>query len=109
MNAKEIRDRFPALQRSVHGRPWVYLDNAATSQRLQAVLDCWMEMNIQKNANIHRAVHTVAVEATEAFESTRDFVASLLHASREEIVFTKQSIIPTWFPGRCFVRAKRRS
>ena len=105
MNAKEIRDRFPALQRSVHGRPWVYLDNAATSQRLQAVLDCWMEMNIQKNANIHRAVHTVAVEATEAFESTRDFVASLLHASREEIVFTSGATASLNLVATCFGEA----
>ena len=105
MNAKEIRDRFPALQRSVHGRPWVYLDNAATSQRLQAVLDCWMEMNIQKNANIHRAVHTVAVEATEAFESTRDFVASLLHASREEIVFTSGATASLNLVASCFGEA----
>ena len=89
MKAKEIRSLFPALAQEVYGKPLVYLDNAATSERLQAVLDRWMEMSVSMNANLHRAVHATAVAATEAYESTRDRVArSLNAASREEIVFT---------------------
>ena len=89
MNAKEIRKLFPGLQRTVFGKPFVYLDNAATSERLQSVLDRWMEMNVRLNANIHRAVHSTAVDATEAFEETRKRVAVSLHAADpSEIVFT---------------------
>ena len=103
MNAKEARVLFPALQRTVYGKPWVYLDNAATSQRLQSVLDCWMDMNVRLNANIHRAVHAVAVEATEVFESTRDFVASAIHAaSREEVVFTSGATASVNLVATCF-------
>ena len=89
MKVSEIRSSFPALTRSVYGKPLVYLDNAATSQRLRSVLDCWQEMNLSQNANIHRAVHATAVAATESYEAARDRVARALHArSRVEIIFT---------------------
>jgi cysteine desulfurase/selenocysteine lyase len=89
MTTVELRQQFPSLGQTVFGRPLVYLDNAATSLRPQSVIDKWVEMASTKNANIHRAVHRLAVEATDEFESTRDVVRDFLNAgSREEIIFT---------------------
>ena len=86
---EEIRAQFPALARTVYGKPLVYLDNAATSQRPLCVLDRQRELATLQNANIHRAVHAVAGEATQAFEDARVAVARYLNAaSRREIVFT---------------------
>ena len=80
---------FPALSRKVYGKDLVYLDNAATSQRVQTVLDEWNRISVESNANIHRAVHCLADEATQAYEAARDAVKDFLNASgREEIVFT---------------------
>ena len=89
MTPEELRRQFPILGREVYGRPLVYLDNAATSQRPGAVVDCWNEMTSVRNANIHRAVHRLAVDATDAYENARDAVREYLNAAeREEIVFT---------------------
>ncbi len=86
---EDIRSQFPALSAKVYGKPLVYLDNAATAQRPQSVADTWTELSLQGNANIHRAVHRLAVVATDAYEHTRDVVKEFLHAqAREEIVFT---------------------
>ena len=57
MEIKEIRDMFPGLERKVYGKDLVYLDNAATSQRGQSVVDMWNQLAVYSNANIHRAVH----------------------------------------------------
>lgn len=85
----DIRSVFPALSRKVYGKNLVYFDNAATVQRPQSVIDCWNRMSVDSNANIHRAVHRLAEEATEAYESARDTVKKFINAaSREEIVFT---------------------
>ena len=87
-----IRKDFPILQREVHGMPLVYLDNANTSQKPQAVLDALTDFYANHNANVARAVHTLGSEATYAFELARDKVAAFLNApAREEIVFTKNS------------------
>ena len=89
MNIQELRNMFPALSRTVYGKPLVYFDNAATAQRPQSVIDKWTELTVGANANIHRAVHKLAVDATDEYESTRDAVKEYLNAaSREEIVFT---------------------
>ena len=89
MNVREIRSMFPALSRKVYGKDLVYLDNAATSQRVQTVLDEWNRISAESNANIHRAVHRLADEATQAYEAARDAVKDFLNAAgREEIVFT---------------------
>ena len=89
MNVHEIRSMFPALSRKVYGKELVYFDNAATSHRVQTVLDEWNRISAESNANIHRAVHRLADEATQAYEAARDAVQSFLNASaREEIVFT---------------------
>lgn len=89
MKINEIRSMFPGLSRKVYGKDLVYLDNAATSQRGQSVIDLWNELTIHSNANIHRAVHRLADEATQAYEGARDAVCSFLNAEyREEIIFT---------------------
>ncbi|MBQ2108933.1 MAG: aminotransferase class V-fold PLP-dependent enzyme, partial [Bacteroidales bacterium] len=89
MSIEELRREFPSLSQTVYGRPLVYLDNAATSLRPRCVIDKWTEMATSKNANIHRAVHRLAVEATDEYESTRDAVKDFLNANaREEIIFT---------------------
>ena len=89
MKVEDIRALFPALSQKVYGRPLVYFDNAATAQRPQSVIDKWTELVKGPNANIHRAVHHLAVEATDEYESTRDEVMKFINAgSREEIIFT---------------------
>ncbi len=89
MVVEEIRDMFPALSRKVYGKNLVYFDNAATTQRVRTVLDKWNEMSSFSNANIHRAVHRLADEATQAYEDARDAVCNFINAGhREEIVFT---------------------
>lgn len=89
MNIQDIRNMFPALSQTVYGKPLVYFDNAATSQRLESVVRRMDRLSLGTNANIHRAVHKLAMDATEEYESTRDAVRDFLNAgSREEIVFT---------------------
>ena len=89
MNISEVRALFPALSDKVYGKPLVYFDNAATSQRPQSVIDALSDNSLHKNANIHRAVHALASVATDEYESARDCVQAFLNASsREEIVFT---------------------
>ena len=86
---EKIRQEFPELGERVYGKPLVYLDNAATSQRPLSVIRKWTEMSEKYNANLHRAVHRIADLATAEYESTRDAVRVFLNAgSREEIIFT---------------------
>ncbi len=88
MNVNEIRDLFPALSLKVYGRPLVYLDNAATAQRPQQVIDCWESVTVNSNANIHRAVHKLAEEATALYEEARNSVVKFINAAgRDEVVF----------------------
>ena len=85
-----IRRQFPILNREVKDKPLVYLDNAATSQKPQVVIDALANYYAGYNANIHRGIHTLAEEATAAFEATRDTVKQFINASgREEIIFTR--------------------
>src|SRR5258708_12102991 len=85
-----IRRQFPVLNREVKGKLLVYFDNAATSQKPQVVIDALVNYYSGYNANIHRGIHTLAEEATMAFESTRDAVQQFIHAeSREQIIFTR--------------------
>ena len=89
MSLKEIRAQIPILDTQVYGKPLVYLDNAASAQRPKAVVDTWTHLVQEHNANIHRAVHALSSQATDAYESTRDAVKAFLNAeAREEIVFT---------------------
>ena len=85
----DIRALFPQLQRTVYGKPLVYLDNAATSLRPLSVINRWSRSASRVTANLHRAVHRVAVEATEAYEQARDAVRDFINApEREEVIFT---------------------
>lgn len=90
LDVDAIRQQFPILNREVKGKPLVYFDNAATSQKPQVVIDALVNYYTNYNANIHRGIHTLAEEATAAFEATRDTVRQFIHAaSREEIIFTR--------------------
>lgn len=89
MSIIQLRKEFPILSTDVYGKPLVYFDNAATSQRPLSVIRKWEELSLKKNSNLHRAVHHLAAEATDEFESTRDYVKEFLNARhREEIIFT---------------------
>ena len=103
---ENIRAMFPALSRRVYGKDLVYFDNAATSQRVQSVLDEWNRISSESNANIHRAVHRLADEATQAYEEARDAVKDFLNAeSREEIVFTSGTTAAINLVAFCFGEA----
>jgi cysteine desulfurase/selenocysteine lyase len=84
-----VREDFPLLVRTVHGKPLVYFDNANTSQKPRQVIEAVDDFYRHHNANVARAVHTLGDEATTAYEATRDKLARFINAnSREEIVFT---------------------
>ena len=105
-SVKEIRSLLPVLSRKVHGKDLVYFDNAATSQRPQSVVDMWNGITAHSNANIHRAVHCLADEATQAYEASRDAVKEFLNAeSREEIIFTSGTTQSVNLVAFCFGEA----
>lgn len=89
MKIEELRVYFPGLQQQSYGKNLVYLDNAATSQRMKSALDLSNDLALRHNANVHRSVYKLASEATSAYEATRDYVKEYLNAAyREEIIFT---------------------
>ena len=89
-DVQAIRQNFPVLNRVVKGKPLVYFDNAATTQKPQVVIDALADYYKNYNANIHRGIHSLAEEATAAYEATRDTVQQFIHAKeREEIIFTR--------------------
>ncbi len=84
-----IRDEFPILKREIDGKPLVYLDNAATTQKPQCVIDALVDYYTTCNANVHRGAHRLADEATRHFENARDIVKTFLNApKREEVIWT---------------------
>jgi len=85
-----VRQDFPILGEEVHGRPLIYFDNAATTQKPRAVLDALQHYYEHDNANVHRGLHELSSRATEAYEGARQSVARYLNAaSADEIVFTR--------------------
>jgi cysteine desulfurase/selenocysteine lyase len=85
-----IRSQFPALDQEIHGHALVYLDNAATSQKPQSVIDAVSHYYERDNSNVHRGVHTLSERATEGYEGARKKVADFLGAASEkEIIFTR--------------------
>lgn len=109
-DVQEIRKDFPILAREVHGKPLIYLDNAATSQKPDVVIDAMSDYYRRYNANIHRGVHTLAEEATEAYEGARRKVARFINAySPREVVFVRNTteainlVAQTW--GRANLQA----
>lgn len=104
--SSEIRKQFPILERKVYGKNLVYLDNAATSQRPRGVIDTWNRISVESNANIHRAVHLLSSEATDAYEAARDAVRDFLNASdRKEIIFTSGTTASINLVAFCFGEA----
>jgi len=87
---ERLRQDFPILRQTINGKPLVYLDNAATTQKPQSVIDSEAHYYGALNANIHRGVHTLSQRATDAYEAARDAVRDLINAAgREEIVFVR--------------------
>src|ERR671918_606422 len=90
LDIRAIREEFPILRQRVHGTPLVYLDNAATTQKPQSVIERQVRYYSEENANVHRGVHTLSERATEAYERARDTVRRLLNAATSrEIVFVR--------------------
>jgi cysteine desulfurase / selenocysteine lyase len=90
LDVHRLRSEFPVLERTVHGKPLVYLDNAATAQRPLKVIEAMDDFYRRYNANVHRGVHQLSVEASEAFEQSRRDVARLLNAASDrEVIFTR--------------------
>ena len=88
-DAEAIRADFPILQRQVNGKPLVYLDSAASAQKPSAVIQAMVWAMEHSYANVHRGLHTLANETTEAYEGARKKVAGFIGAQPDEIVFTK--------------------
>ena len=89
-NINKVREDFPILQREVYGKPLVYLDNAATTQKPLCVLDAMREEYMNVNANVHRGVHYLSQQATDLHEAAREKVRQFINAEKtEEIVFTR--------------------
>ncbi|MDE2781312.1 MAG: cysteine desulfurase [Chloroflexota bacterium] len=85
-----IREDFPILKEMVNGKPLVYLDNAATSQKPQAVIDALVNYYVTENSNVHRGVHTLSQKATDAYEGAREKVRRFINAENDkEIIFVR--------------------
>ena len=92
LDTERIRRDFPILERQVYGRPLVYLDNAATTQKPRQVIDALVRYYTEYNANIHRGIHRLSEEATGAYEDTRAHVARFIKAAEPaEVVFTRNT------------------
>lgn len=91
-DVQAVRNDFPILKRQVNGVPLVYLDNAATSQKPQVVIDALVDYYTRYNANVHRGVHTLSQEATDAYEIAREKIAKFINAPRpENIIFVRNT------------------
>lgn len=89
IDVEKIREDFPILRRKVHGKRLVYLDNAATTQKPQAVIDALVDYYSRYNSNVHRSVHTLGEEATAAYEGAREKVAKFVGAQARDTVFVR--------------------
>lgn len=90
IDIQQIRSQFPILDREVNGKPLVYLDNGATSQKPKVVLDVLDEYYEKYNANVHRGIHTLSQEATDLMEESRRKIQKFIHAKHDyEIIFTR--------------------
>src|SRR5208337_2740906 len=92
INVSKLREDFPVLKRQVNGKPLIYFDNAATSQKPESVIETTDRYYREYNANIHRGIHKLAEEATLAHEEGREKIAKFIHAKHtEEIIFTRNA------------------
>lgn len=102
---EDIRQQFPLLERKVYGHNLVYLDNAATSQKPKSVLELQGKLLTQSNANIHRAVHKLSAEMTQAYEEGREAARAFINApSREEVIFTSGTTGALNLVASCFTQ-----
>jgi cysteine desulfurase/selenocysteine lyase len=109
-DVERIRNDFPILKQQVHGKPLVYLDNAATSQKPQVVIDTVTQYYLAQNSNVHRGVHFLSEQATQAFEGARAKVARFLNASNaREVIFVRGATeginLVAQSYGRTFIKA----
>ncbi|MBA3296895.1 MAG: aminotransferase class V-fold PLP-dependent enzyme, partial [Acidobacteria bacterium] len=104
-DVQRIRADFPILRRLVHGRPLVYLDNAATTQKPQVVLDTLVRYYTDINSNVHRGVHNLSELATEAYDGARSKIRAFFNASSDrEIIFTRNATEGINLVAYAFVR-----
>ena len=107
LDIQKIRADFPILSRTVHGVPLVYLDNAATTQKPQCVMDAINQYYQAENANIHRGVHYLSLEATRLYEQARSTIKDFIHAaSTEEIIFVRGTTEAINLVAQSFVRTQ---
>ncbi|HEX5474196.1 MAG TPA: cysteine desulfurase [Vicinamibacterales bacterium] len=106
-DVERVRADFPILRRTVRGKPLVYLDNAATTQKPQAVIDALTAYYTGINANVHRGVHELSERATEAYEAARARVQAFFHAAHaHEVVFTRNATESINLVARSFARPR---
>src|SRR3989344_1740878 len=91
LDVKKIKADFPILKRKINGRPLVYLDSAATSQRPLPVLAAMRDFDTKHNANVHRGLHTLSEEASALYEAARQTVAKFINAGADELIFTRNT------------------
>ncbi len=101
---ERLRGEFPILREQVNGRPLVYLDNAATTQKPESVLQAMDHYYREMNSNVHRAAHELSGRATEAFEQARQTVADFLNAQRHEILWTRGTTESINLVAQCYGR-----
>ena len=90
MDIQKIRNLFPILQTEINGKPLVYLDNAATTQKPISVIETWEKYYKTLNANVHRGIHTLSQQATEEMEASRKKIQKFINAEKDyEVIFTK--------------------
>ncbi len=107
LDVAAIRAQFPILERQVHGKPLVYFDTAASAQRPRAVIEAVSGFYETKNANIHRGVHLLSQEATDAYEGARTRIAKFINApSRDELVFTRGTTESINLVAQAYLRPK---
>ena len=106
MNLANLRSQFPILAEKIHGKRLAYLDNAATTQKPEAVLRALDAYYRTSNANVHRGVHTLAERATSQYEGARDRIARWFAAEREEIVFTRGTTEAINLVARSFLQPR---
>lgn len=89
LNIESVRSQFPILQKVINGKPLIYFDNAATSQKPECVIDAITDYYRRYNANIHRGVYTLSAEASELYDNARNKVCKFINAAYPgEIIFT---------------------
>ena len=109
MNVAGLRADFPALHQEIHGKPLVYLDNAATTHKPRAVLDALDRFHRRDNSNVHRGVHTLSQRATDSYEGARQQVAQFLGGQTDEIVFVRGATEAINLVANAFLRPRLQS